>query len=227
MTERLAAAAAARSAGVAQRTDRPRERRGQLNDGNFVALATAGLSADMELRDSSAGGLEFFGVATAYEVGYEMYDWYGPYTEIVTAGAGANSLNRADLDVPLVLNHDSLRRIATTSSGTLQLTERDTGLEVFAPSLDQTDLDVQYITPKLRSGLVREMSFMFRIIRGHWSPDYTEYRIDEYDIHRGDVAIVGFGANPHTSAELRSESAPKTSARALPEDFRALPLVRL
>lgn len=61
-----------------------------------------------------------------------------------------------------------------------------------------------FIAPKLRSGLIDEMSFAFRIVEGVWSPDYTEYRINSYDIHRGDVAIVGFGANPHTSGGLRA-----------------------
>jgi hypothetical protein len=32
------------------------------------------------------------------------------------------------------------------------------------------------------------MSFAFRIKEGRWSPDYSEYRINEYDIDRGDVS---------------------------------------
>jgi phage head maturation protease len=77
---------------------------------------------------------------------------------------------------------------------------------------------VAYIAPKLRSGLVDEMSFAFRIESGQWSPDYTEYRINRFDIHRGDVAIVGYGANPYTVGSLRQESAPTSSrARALLE----------
>jgi phage head maturation protease len=70
--------------------------------------------------------------------------------------------------------------------------------------LDAADEDVSYIVPKIRAGLIDEMSFMFRIVKGMWSPDYTEYRIDAFDIHRGDVSIVGYGANPATSAELRT-----------------------
>ena len=62
-----------------------------------------------------------------------------------------------------------------------------------------------YIAPKLRSGLIDEMSFAFRITEGVWSPDFTQYRINSYDIHRGDVAIVGFGANPFTSGGLRAK----------------------
>jgi hypothetical protein len=76
---------------------------------------------------------------------------------------------------------------------------------------------VAYIAPKLRSGLIDEMSFAFRIESGQWSPDYTEYRINRYDIHRGDVAIVGYGANPYTAASLRTAAAPSARARALLE----------
>jgi hypothetical protein len=62
------------------------------------------------------------------------------------------------------------------------------------------------------------MSFAFRIEAGQWSPDYTEYRISRYDIHRGDVAIVGYGANPYTAAALRTPAAaPSSRARALLE----------
>ncbi|GEL95362.1 HK97 family phage prohead protease [Cellulomonas composti] len=205
MLARRAEAAKARAQGGVTRGDRPRQRRCAPNEGSRAAMSAR---ARIELRAAGedSGLLHFHGVASAYEQAYEMYDFWGPYTEVVSAGAGAVSLARADLDVPLVLAHDSLRRIARTTNGTLVLSESDDGLEVDAPSLDPGDADVAYIAPKLRAGLVDEMSFMFRIVRGHWSPDYSEYRIDEYDIHRGDVAIVGFGANPFTSGDLRSQA---------------------
>jgi phage head maturation protease len=134
-----------------------------------------------------------------------MWDYYGPYTEIVSAPAPARVASRGpDLDVPLVLSHDSLRRIARTTNGTLTLDENDSGLHANAPELDLRDADVAYIVPKLESKLIDEMSFMFTHRAGQWSPDYMEYRINKYDIHRGDVAIVGYGANPATSANLRA-----------------------
>ena len=45
---------------------------------------------------------------------------------------------------------------------------------------------------------------MFRITDGQWSPDYTEYRINAFDLERGDVGPVTYGANPHTSVAARS-----------------------
>lgn len=213
-------AAIERRGQVAQRTDRPSQRR---NAPDLESRAAMSAKAVMEVRASGEGsGLDFVGLASAYETPYEMYDWFGPYTEIVTAGAGAVSLARSDLDVPLVLNHDSLRRIARTSTGTLTLSETDAGLDVQAPGLDADDRDVAYIAPKIRSGLIDEMSFMFRIVRGHWSPDYTEYRIDEYNIHRGDVSIVGYGANPHTTSELRSDPVAKTGRELISPEMTRL-----
>lgn len=215
MNEELrSAAAAARAQNIRQRCDRPSRRRCAEHHG---ARAAALVPAAIEIREAGASGvIDFSGYASAYERGYEMWDYWGPYTEIVSAGAGAESLARADLDVPLVLAHDQLRRIARTTNGTLTLTEDDAGLRVEA-ALDIADADVAYIVPKLRARLIDEMSFAFRIESGQWSPDYTEYRITRYDIHRGDVAIVGYGANPHTDAGVRAARPQSSRARALLE----------
>lgn len=197
-------AALARRAETAQRTDRPRQRR-MAEPAGSLARASARL-ASVELRDAEIEGhLTFDGIASATERGYQMWDFWGPYTEIIAAGAFEQTLARADLDVPLVLGHDQMRRIARTTNGTLQLEEIDAGLHVLAPDLDPADADVAYIVPKLRSGLTDEMSFAFRIVSGQWSPDYEEYRITAVELHRGDVAIVGYGANPYTSASVRAD----------------------
>ena len=209
-----AAAAAARAQNIGQRVDRPSKRRNAETGGR--AAARAPLSA-LEVRDSADGKtLQFSGHASVTERGYEMWDWYGPYTEVVSAEAFDTTLARGDLDVPLVLGHDQLRRIARTTTGTLQLSMDDTGLLV-AAQLDPADGDVAYIAPKLRARLIDEMSFAFRITSGRWSPDYTEFRIDEVDIHRGDVAIVGYGANPHTDSGLRNAKPASSRATALLE----------
>ncbi|MEU8531587.1 HK97 family phage prohead protease [Streptomyces parvulus] len=212
-TPALAAAAAERAQQIVQRVDRPSQRR-CAEHASARATVRATLSGVQVRESGDAGTLEFIGQASVYEQAYEMWDMFGPYTEIVTEGAGADSLARADLDVPLVLGHDQLRRMARTTTGTLFLTESATGLDVRAPALDPADYDVAYIAPKLRAGLVDEMSFAFRIESGQWSPDYTEYRINRYDIHRGDVAIVGYGANPYTGASVRQRAAAPLANRA-------------
>lgn len=208
-------AAERRGTEVRQRADRPSKRRSA--DGGRPA--TRAHLADVQVRDSTTaeGMVEFRGHASVTETPYEMYDFFGPYSEVVAAGAFDETLSRSGLDVPLVLGHDQLRRIARTTNGSLELSMDDQGLAVRA-DLDPEDRDVDYILPKLRSGLVDEMSFAFRITRGIWSPDYSEYRIEGVDIHRGDVAIVGFGANPFTDTGSRSEKpADESRVRALLE----------
>jgi hypothetical protein len=37
-----------------------------------------------------------------------------------------------------------------------------------------------------------------------WSDDYSERNIEAVNLHRGDVSIVSFGANPATMAMVRS-----------------------
>jgi len=228
-TDLLERAAHARAGGVAQRADRPRQRRSAEPTGSRASVHVAGARMTLRADGGDDAPLHFTGYASVYEREYEMWDWYGPYNEIVEAGAGAESLARTDLDVPLVLQHQTLRRIARTTNGTLTLGEDETGLLVDAPELDPRDQDVAYIAPKLRNQLIDEMSFMFRIELGTWSPDYMEYRIKRYDIHRGDVAIVGYGANPHTSGypDLRAPAAPTLSRIDLgitDEDERMLAL---
>ena len=201
------AAASARRDNVRTLADRPSQRRSAEFAGSPAAARFAAVE---EIRASSdSGSLHFHGLASATDTPYDMWDMFGPYTEIVSAGAFGKTLAQPNLDVPLVLNHDSLRRIADTITGTLALAETSSGLEADAPNLDPADADVAYIVPKIRAKLVREMSFRFAIIKGQWSPDFMEYHIDEVDIHRGDVAIVGYGANPHTISELRT---PTTAA---------------
>lgn len=219
LLEQIAAAGRERAGQVVTRADRPSQRRCGPETGARAWVSAPAPRIQLREADDGTGPLHFTGYATVYERGYEMWDLFGPYTEIVSAGAGARSLARPDLDVPLVLQHSSLRRIARTTNGTLVLSEDAHGLLADAPSLDRDDQDVAYIAPKLRAGLIDEMSFLFRIVRGQWSPDYTEYRIDEYDIHRGDVAIVGYGANPYTAgAGLRSRTDVLELVRSLGDD---------
>ncbi len=214
-------AALARAHGVGQVSHRPSQRRCAQDQGARAVMRAPLATLEIRAAEDDADVLQFAGVASATERSYEMWDMFGPYSEIVSHDAFDVTLAREDLDVPLVLAHDQMRRIARTTLGTLRLSMTEPGLTVGA-DLDRRDLDVQYIEPKLRAGLIDEMSFAFRIVSGQWSPDYTEYRITEVDIHRGDVAIVGWGANPHTTAELRQQ-APRESVAAYLDAVIAAP----
>ncbi len=216
MNEMIERAAVARAAAMRAQGDRPRERRSSEQPSALTA-SRAVVKRPIEVRSASSdGSLNFLGYASVTETPYEMYDMFGPYSEVVSGSAFDKSLALGDaLDVPLVLNHDSLRRIARTTNESLKLSVDDIGLLCDAPNLDPNDADVAYIAPKLLSGLIDEMSFRFSIDAGQWSPDYTEFRINDANIQRGDVAIVGYGANPATTGALRSIAERLQVGRAL------------
>ncbi len=144
---------------------------------------------------------EVEGYASAFERGYEMWDYFGPYTEVVSAGSADKTLAAAP-EVIFRFNHSGTP-MAGTRNGRLELWADETGLGQRA-WLNPKRSDVQLLVQAIEDNDVREQSFMFRITRGQWSPDYMEYRIEEFDLDRGDVGPVTYGANPHTSVSARS-----------------------
>lgn len=214
-------AAAARQAAMRSAGDRPRRR--SASTGPVRDPSTPALPAVLAIREAPAGAepdapIEFEGYASVFERGYPMFDMFGEYTEVIAPGAFAACLAQSP-DVPLVLQHDPMKRVASTANGSVQLAEDTTGLRVTA-QLDPADADVQYIVPKIRSGLIGEMSYRFGDMQGDWSPDFTTYRVTSLDLNRGDVSIVAFGANPATTAAVRAQDLTELLRDANPEELR-------
>lgn len=199
------AAARERSRSVVQRSARPGQRRygpdlrsAPASPYRAAARATAPLHAELSVeRAAGAGGGDVVlrGHASSYERAYDMWDMFGPYTEVVSAGAGTLSLSRSP-NVVFLLNHRGVP-MAKTTNGSLELSEDDTGL-LSRAALDPSLAPESDLVARVEKRLIDEMSFAFMIERGVWSPDYTEYRIDQFDIDRGDTSAVTFGANPNT-----------------------------
>lgn len=181
-----------------------------------------GLSS-VELRaneDGESESLRFEGEASVYEQEYEVFG--GPpwgWIESVDAGAGKKTLSEKP-DVVFLANHGGLP-MARTKSGTLELSEVKKALRAVAPALEPNDPDVQNIRYKMGRGDLDEMSFAFRVVRQEWNEDYTRRWIKEYDINRGDVSIVTFGANPATGAVLRAQDILRTLNSLDPEELMA------
>ena len=200
-----AVAARERSQNVRQQSHRPPQRRNGADIAS--ARATAPLTARLQVIRAAAAPeaapvVTLEGVASAYEQPYEMWDAYGPYTEVVSAGAGEKTL-KADPDVKYLFNHRGMP-MASTRTDTLTLVETDNGLHTLANPLMTLATSVEVVLA-VEAGLINEMSFAFTITRGSWNADYTEYRIHEYNIDRGDVSPVTYGANPFTSIDTRSQ----------------------
>jgi len=179
----------------------------------FEVRAVAGKPSAMRVR----------GYASVYEHPYTMWDMFGEYDEVVGAAAGAKTLSEGPA-TQLLLNHAGLS-MAYTRAGSLTLAEDSTGLAIDA-EVNTKRGDVRDMIIAMEDGAVDEMSFAFEIIRQSWSPDYSERRITEYSIDRGDVSVVNFGANPATSVEaatraLDLDRLDDTAARTLWERLSA------
>jgi HK97 family phage prohead protease len=156
-------------------------------------------SGQFELR-AAGGQLTLTGYASVFDKPYDVmggapYGW----TETVDQRAFDVTLG-AKPDLHLLINHEGMP-LARTKSGTLRLATDSTGLHVEA-ALDPSDPDVQRLNPKMARGDMDEMSFAFRTKRDEWSQDDSQRRLMEVSLHKGDVSVVNFGANPATSAQM-------------------------
>lgn len=202
----LKAAAVARAAGYPSQAARPAERCMSTDPGLRRGAVLVRI-APFEAREQTRNGLtvvQVGGYASVTESAYEMYDMFGPYSEVVSAGAFAKTL-AANPVVEFALNHGrgGGASMASTRNDTLDLLEDETGLRYDA-YVDPKRTDVGDMLMALARGDLAEASFKFRIDSGRWSPDYTEYHIEAVDLERGDVSAVNFGANPAASSGLRA-----------------------
>jgi HK97 family phage prohead protease len=159
---------------------------------------------DFELR-KDGDTLSLDGYASVFDAPYDVFGGpdAGGWSEIIDRRAFDVTL-REKPDLHLLINHEGLP-LARTKSGTLQLSTDRKGLRVKAPDLDRRDPDVQRLEVKMDRRDLDEMSFAFRTKRQEWSGENDETRkLLEVSLHKGDVSVVNFGANPATSAGLRS-----------------------
>lgn len=165
---------------------------------------TQRVPAQFEFRanpDSAAKpSFRFSGYAATFEQPFEMWDaWGDPYMEVLASSACARTLaNQADVQL-LIGHNDAGIPLARTGSGTMRLSADSTGLHVEAPALDGNSPLVQSVASAMERGDLDEMSIGFIALGQQWSPDFMERRITEISLHRGDVSVVCWAANPATA----------------------------
>lgn len=196
----FAEAAQARSVACVQDGHRPSQRRMAAEMGGH-----RGSPATVRAKSDTDGPRVVYGIACVTETPYEMWDMFGPYTEVVDAHAFDATLARNPL-VEFTLNHGAGGGLpmAHTRNGTLSLSVTGDGLP-YEATVDHTRTDVADMLKALERGDLAEASFKFRIDKGQWSPDYSEYRILQVDLERGDVSAVNFGANPNATSAAREQ----------------------
>lgn len=164
----------------------------------------------IELRDSDDENvIHFSGYASTFEP-YSMYGGpaQGGWIEQIARGAFDKTL-REKPDLMFLINHEGTP-LARTRSGTCRLSVDDHGLRVDA-DLDRRDDDSRNLEIKMKRGDLDEMSFAFRVKAQEWAAtgdfpddDMALRTITEVSLHKGDVSVVNYGANPTTSASVRS-----------------------
>lgn len=143
----------------------------------------------------------FVGVASVTDTPYAMYDSFGEFDEVVARSAVAAALAE-NPDVAFLLNHRGMT-MARTTNDTLELSLTDEGLRPVA-WLNPERQDVRDMVIAIDDGDVTEMSFAFELQDGRWSDDFSQFTITRLSLHRGDVSVVNYGANPYTSIGARS-----------------------
>lgn len=201
-----AAAAATRAAGADQAGY---QRRGAEVASTRLALPSGGarslafpsrLRAKTEKRNGQ-DRYHVYGEASVFDTPYEMWDMFGPYEEIIESGSADETL-AADPDVAFLVNHRGVT-MARTTNDTLELTA-DEALDVDA-WLNPKRQDVSDLVLAIEDREITEMSFAFILEEGWWSDDFTTFKITKFDINRGDVSAVNYGANPYTSIAARQQ----------------------
>lgn len=175
------------------------ERRKRVRESIEGTVERRDFTAEVEIRETSDGGLRFSGYASTTETPYKV----GGFEETFARGAFKRCLGE-EPDVVLLINHEGLP-LARTRSGTMTLSEDTRGLKVDA-DLDPSDPDVQALVPKMKRGDLTEMSFAFKATDDEWSDRDTKRVVRAATIHKGDVSMVTHGANTDTSGTITLRS---------------------
>ena len=161
----------------------------------------------VEIRAADDGTVTVEGYAAVFNEPTNIGD---VFTEVVAPGAFRSAIARKD-DVEFLINHGGLP-IARSTAGNLEMLEDDRGLFIRA-KLDPTDPDVQRIIPKMRAGMLDQMSFAFQATGQRWDTPAQGMDVRTItDVMLYDVSIVNRGAYPQTTIALRSREEAKREA---------------
>lgn len=161
---------------------------------------------NVEVRQSNNGtDFTLTGHAAVFERWSEdLSTWAGTFREKIATGAFTDVLKSSPPpDVRLLINHDGLP-LARTKSGTLELSEDETGLRVWA-RLAPTGL-AQDLRMAMQRGDLDQMSFAFTIAEDEWVEDHESEEVERTITRVGelfDVSVVTFPAYPDTEATMR------------------------
>lgn len=143
----------------------------------------------------------------------------GEFVEQVRSGAWKRAIARKD-DIPMLLNHDKSKKLASTKDGTLKLTEDNIGLFAEARVYDP------FVIQKAKEKKLVGWSFGFRKEKDSWgkTDDGIDRRyLDEIDIT--EVSILDDTRTPAyygTSVENRDNQEISIEERSFSDDVEII-----
>lgn len=156
----------------------------------------------VEVRaDEDNGVVKFKGHAAVFDQEAVIA---GMWREKVSPGAFTKTIEESD--VRFLINHDPNLLGARTKSGTLKLSEDDTGLLAEA-DLDPRQTYINDLKIAMERGDLDQMSYAFRVIRDEWNEEPEDGGLPTRDIKEvqlWDTSPVTFPAFDTTDAELVS-----------------------
>jgi HK97 family phage prohead protease len=152
----------------------------------------------VELREASDGKIVLETYASTFN---QWYPIGAGIEERILPGAFARSIAEG-AQVSLRLEHDNLPLASTKSTPpTLTLSEGDGSGLLAVANLNPLDPDTRMLKAKAENSPL-EASFAFRCDADSWDPDFTKRSVRIANLHKGDVSIVAYGANPYTSVAI-------------------------
>ncbi|AWZ48314.1 HK97 family phage prohead protease [Hathewaya limosa] len=121
----------------------------------------------------------------------EMPTAKGNFVEQVRSGTWKNAISKKE-DIPLLLNHNKMRKLATTKEGTLRLTEDNIGLYAEARVYDKEVID------KAKNNKLVGWSFGFSKLKDSWGK--TDNGVDRRYLEEIDVSEVSVLDDTRTPA---------------------------
>jgi HK97 family phage prohead protease len=163
-------------------------------EGRAMPLEIRTKTNAIECRECETKGI-LRGYASTFDEPYDM----GRFNEVIAAKAFTRTLSEQP-DILALVNHDSSKPLARTTTGSMRLIEDKRGLAVEINPISTTY--AADLMEAVRSGVVNAMSFGFNVRADRFEKrDGKVTRIiEDVDLH--EVSIVSFPANPATSVQV-------------------------
>ena len=164
-------------------------------------------------------GETVWGYGSVFDVGYVLYDMFGPYVEVMNRHAFEKSLELEALQVSFLSSHTGLG-MGTTRGGSMAV-DADTHGLAFAVGLNMSESDSRNVYRKLESKSTPTDTSIAGVIKAYeWNDSYDEVEIYNWWMSRGEISIVQAGANP--AGWIATKKATADADRDIDRELREL-----